>query len=60
MLPAVEVMSQAAAAIVEMKDASTLEVSDKEIQCRFSISRVGSGKNSLGRPTSPIKPVEIP
>ena len=35
---------------VQMKDASTLEVYDKEIQCRFSISKVGSGRNSLGRP----------
>jgi hypothetical protein len=46
--------------MAEMKNASTLEVYDKEIQCRFSISRVGSGRNSLGRPMSPMKPVELP
>ena len=43
--------------VVEMKDASTLEVFDKEIQCRFSIGKVGSGTNSMGRTQSPMKPV---
>lgn len=39
-----------------MKDASTLEIHDKEIQCRFSIGRnTGSARESLQRPMSPVK-----